>query len=269
MASTTYLAPSILLHRGWNESSYVWSPFVTKVEARMRFAGLSYKQTAGSPRTAPKGKIPYIELSQKGSDPELIGDSSQIIERLVNDGLLPDLNAKLGPVERAHDMALRALLEDKLYFYQGYEKWHENYYAMRDHSLSSIPYPIRIIVGLLAYRKTMTTLYGQGSGRFSGQEIAGFRENIWANIEALLVDSRKKSAGSKEDAKCFWVLGGDGPSEADAVLYGFIIGALICFAAPVSQRVVRTFPVIKEYAQRIHDRYFPDYTGWNESYHGD
>ncbi len=32
--------------------------------------------------------------------------------------MLDDLNAKLSPTEKAHDLALRALLEEKLYFYQ-------------------------------------------------------------------------------------------------------------------------------------------------------
>jgi len=36
----------------------------------------------------------------------------------VEEGRLEDLNAKLSPTERAMDLAIRALLEDKLYFYQ-------------------------------------------------------------------------------------------------------------------------------------------------------
>ncbi|KAE8446324.1 hypothetical protein EG329_012071 [Mollisiaceae sp. DMI_Dod_QoI] len=262
MASDPTTRPSITLCRGWIDPGYVWSPFVTKVEARMRFAGLSYKNEAGSPRTAPKGKIPYIQISQTGHEPELIADSTQIIDRFVQDELLPDLNANLRPEEIAYDMALRALLEDKLYFYQSYEKWHENYYTMRDHSLWSIPYPMRIFIGLLAYRKTMTTLHGQGTARFSGTEIATFREKVWNNINSLLVISRKKLVDSKDETQCFWLLGGNKPSEADATLYGFIIGALVCTAAPNSQRLVKSFPTIQDYARRIHDQYFPDYDRW-------
>lgn len=192
----------------------------------------------------------------------MIADSSQIIGRLVEDNLLPDLNADLGPLDRAHDMALRALLEEKLYFYQGYEKWHENYYTMRDHVLGAIPYPMRVLIGLLAYRGTMTTLHGQGTARFSGPEIASFREDIWKNINSLL-DAKKRLADERDIKPCFWVLGGDSPSEADVVLFGFIIGALICTASPHSQRVVKNFPAVQDYARRIHDQYFPDYQAWN------
>lgn len=33
--------------------------------------------------------------------------------------------------------------------------------------------------------------------------------------------------------------------------------------APDSQKVVRGFPVLLEYADRIHDKYFPDYEKWS------
>lgn len=113
---------------------------------------------------------------------------------------------------------------------QGYEKWHENYYAMRDHSMGVIPYPIRIVIGILAYRKIMATMHGQGTGRFTGPEIARFREDIWKDISSLLVESKKKSAAVKDKSTCFWVLGGKEPTEVDATLYGFITGCLVCHA---------------------------------------
>lgn len=67
--------------------------------------------------TGPRGKIPYIEFSSLDSEPEKLADSSLIIERFVSDALLPDLNSDLGPTEKVFDVALRALLEEKLYFY--------------------------------------------------------------------------------------------------------------------------------------------------------
>lgn len=213
----------------------------------MRFAGLSYKTAAGSPMSAPKGKIPYIENIRPNATPEMMADSGQIIGNLVADGALPDLNVRLSGTEKAHDMALRALLEDKLYFYnvsvaalstcairrnanacgQGYEKWHENYYTMRDYSLSAIPGPVRIIIGIMAYRKTMRTMYGQGTARFSWDEITGFIEEIWANVSELLIESKRRAA---DDGGCFWALGKEEPTEADTVLFGFVVAVLICEA---------------------------------------
>jgi hypothetical protein len=57
-------SPSVLvLFRGWEDHGcYVWSPFVTKVEFRLRLSNVPYIVKAGSPLTAPAGKIPYVNL---------------------------------------------------------------------------------------------------------------------------------------------------------------------------------------------------------------
>lgn len=115
-------SPAITIFRGFPATaSYIWSPFATKLEARLRFAGLKYKTEQGAPPKGPRGKIPYIALSAKGSDDgsaEMLADTALISERLVAEGLAEDLNAKLTPVEKATDAAVRALLEERLYFYQ-------------------------------------------------------------------------------------------------------------------------------------------------------
>lgn len=123
MASHLKPPLGITLYRGFQGSgNYVWSPFVTKLETRLRFAGLAYRTEAGSLSKAPKGKIPYVTISSKTDStsptPVVLADSTLITERLVKDGVSEDLNAKLSPTEKALDVAIRALLEDKLCFYQ-------------------------------------------------------------------------------------------------------------------------------------------------------
>lgn len=109
----------LTLYRGWDHPGcYVWSPFVTKVEARLRFAGLKYKAESGSVQKSPKGKLPYIEIERSSGERTTLSDSALIAGQLVEEGFLEDINSKLSPADRAHDLALRALLEDKWYFYQ-------------------------------------------------------------------------------------------------------------------------------------------------------
>jgi hypothetical protein len=103
---------------------HVWSPFVIKLETRLRLAGIRYTTAAGSMKDAPRGKFPYITLRGAAVDGDADGDgtlsladSTLIIKRLVADGTLADLNARLSPTDRARDLALRALFEDRLYFY--------------------------------------------------------------------------------------------------------------------------------------------------------
>ncbi|KAK8121538.1 hypothetical protein PG999_005658 [Apiospora kogelbergensis] len=234
----------LTVHRGWKDTGkHVWSPF-----------------------TAPRGKIPYVEFSSSPQQGDALGDSGLIIRALTERGLLPDLNARLGGEERARDLAVRAMLEDRLCFYHARERWVDNYYAMREHIFGAMPYPLRVVVGLLAFRGIQATLHGQGTGRFTAEEMAGFRREIWEGVDALLAASKNKrdKTGSKDDeeGEPFWVLGGEQPTEADATVFGFVVSVLICTAAPDSREVVKGFPVVLEYAERIQDRYFPDYEKW-------
>lgn len=99
---------------------------------------------------------------------------------------------------------------------------------MRDHVLWSLPYPVRVLVGLIIYRNTTATLHGQGTGRFSAEEIAAFRREIWSSFHDLLLASKANRGAA--NAGPFWVLGGDHPTEADCALFGFIVSVLICKA---------------------------------------
>ncbi|KAL4806484.1 hypothetical protein BDV18DRAFT_159658 [Aspergillus unguis] len=255
---------SLTVYRGaLSTNTYVWSPFVTKLEARLRFASVPYKTAAGSVNSAPKGKIPYIDIADNegvldGTRSTSIGDSTLIIKHLVSQEILPDLNESLAPTDRASDLSLRALLEDKTS-----ERWTENYYTMRDTVLSFIPYPMRVLVGLLVYRKTLQTLNGQGTGRYSDEEIQEFRVEAWSAVNEWLVASKAQQLQNNEE-RLFWIFGGQEPSEADAVVFGFVVSGLVCDAGPKMKDVVKSFPVVVEYATRIHDTYFPDYERWDE-----
>lgn len=107
------------------------------------------------------------------------------------------------------------------------ERWVDNYYTMRDYALGAIPYPLRVVVGLLAYRRVVATLHGQGTGRFTNDELRGAKSEIWESIDGLLQASRRASAG---DDGPFWVLGGEEPTEADTTLFGFVVSVLISTA---------------------------------------
>lgn len=126
----------LIVYRGWpHRGKHVWSPFVIKLEARLRFAGIPYVIEAGSTPKAPKGKIPYVEchglqasdgvtsstsstdIDSRPPTDATLGDSTLIVKQLVEWGVLPNINARLPPTANAHDLALRALLEDKVYYY--------------------------------------------------------------------------------------------------------------------------------------------------------
>lgn len=41
-----------------------------------------------------------------------------------------------------------------------------------------------------------------------------------------------------------------------------MIVLIVLARGPESQKVVKSFPAVGDYARRIHDRYFPDYACW-------
>jgi hypothetical protein len=253
------------VHRGCDEQgSHVWSPFVVKLEARLRFANVPYTTGAGGPRGAPKGKIPYVEFQQPqaGEGVVQMGDSSLIAKHFVEEGVLPDLNGRLSPEDRARDLATRALLEEKLCFYhvccwkqiviidrafdsstganllrQTRERWLDHFYVMRDHALSSMPWPIRVLIGQIIYRNHKAMLYGQGTLRLTDEEVRVVKTEIWDSINGVLVSARSRSrdAGSSSGDETskqrpFWFLGGDEPTEVDTTLFGMIVSVLLSTA---------------------------------------
>lgn len=104
----------------------------------------------------------------------------------------------------------------------------DNYYITRDHNLWAVPYPVKVIVGLIIYRNAVATLHGQGAGRFTREEVAYFRNEIWESFSDLLRASKAKQKAGNE--KPFWVLGGSDPTEADFTLFGYIVSNSVCAA---------------------------------------
>jgi hypothetical protein len=112
-------SPLITVYRGFPETGcYIWSPFVTKLETRLRFANIRYRTEQGSIPKAPRGKVPYVSIEDGEQPPQTLSDSTLITKALIEKGYTGDLNQHLSPTERLHDLALKALLEDKLPPYQ-------------------------------------------------------------------------------------------------------------------------------------------------------
>lgn len=106
---------------------------------------------------------------------------------------------------------------------------------MHDHALSSIPWPMRVLIGQIVYRSHKAMLYGQGTLRLSDEEIRASKREIWDSINSVLVavrSSRGAGSSGSSDPKTrpLWFLGGDEPTEVDTTLFGFIVSVLLCTA---------------------------------------
>jgi hypothetical protein len=99
---------------------------------------------------------------------------------------------------------------------------------MRDAALRAIPWPVRVIVGTIVHRKISATLYGQGTSRFSDDEILEFKREILETVNALLSESSAKSAGKTKGP--FWALARGEPTEADATVFGALVSMVVADA---------------------------------------
>ena len=101
---------------------------------------------------------------------------------------------------------------------------------------------MRVLVGLIVYRSVVSTLHGQGVGRFTAEELTVFKREAFESLAALLAEARSGDAAAaareKDDRAPFWVLGGETPTEADTTFYGFVAGCLICEAQVSPQRIL-------------------------------
>ena len=121
-----------------------------------------------------------------------------------------------------------------------HEAWTYRYPAVRDHILSTVPYPIRLVLGYYIYRNVKAALYSQGTGRLTDAEITASRDEIWESMSVLLKAARdtkqkrddKTQASDEERDSPFWLLGEtetepSRPSEVDATLFGSLTSALV------------------------------------------
>jgi hypothetical protein len=116
---------------------------------------------------------------------------------------MQDLNGTLDETSEALDLAMQALFEDKLYFFNMRERWIDHFYVQRDQVLEDALWLLRWLVGNMIYRSHVKTLHGQGTGRFSGDEARWFREEIWVRLNGMLGESRRKGNGRGKE--CFGV----------------------------------------------------------------
>ena len=121
----------LILYRGFAPTNtYTWSPFVTKLEARLRFDSIKYKCLEGSTREGPRGKVPYVDFGGMGKTggeqaserdetggKDLLGDSNVIVKEMVRREIVRDLNEDLRSEQALLDLSVRGLLEEKLYFF--------------------------------------------------------------------------------------------------------------------------------------------------------
>jgi glutathione S-transferase len=183
------------------------SPFCLKVITYMRLAGIPFESRTGVRhlRAAPKGKLPYIV-----DDGEIVGDSIFIIEHLktkYGDRLAPDCSTQ----DHGALRAICRMLDEDVYWAGVYFRWidEENWeHLTKPAFFATLLWPLNVIVPAQARKGVRRTLYRQGLGRHTREEIEALHKT---NLQAV-----SEFLGEKA------FIAGNAPSEPDATLYAFL-----------------------------------------------
>jgi glutathione S-transferase len=214
------------------------SPFTLKLETWLRLAGLPYRVVAlRNPGQGPKGKLPFIE----DDDGSFIADSSLIIEHLSRSRGI-DLDAALGPGERAQALALQRLFEDHLYFILTWSRWldPEGWRSFGPALFHGIPPPLRQGISAFVRRRLRGDLRAQGLGRHSQAEIYAMGR---ADLEAIaiLLGERRFFFGTQ-------------PTTIDAIAYGFLANILLVPIETELERIARGLPALVAWTDSMERR---------------
>jgi glutathione S-transferase len=210
-----------------------------KVETYLRMAGLPYEIVQDNlPFKAPKKKLPYIEDGEKR-----VGDSGFIIDYLkATYGDLVD--GGLTPQDRATAHVLRRMLEESFYWSAVYSRWveEEGWNTIRPLFFGHLPPLLRELIPVLARHSVRKSLWMQGTGRHSREEIYDIGK---ADLTALSV-----FLGDKP------YLLGDKPTSIDAVAHAFVVNILVPpMDSPLKQHAL-TLPNFSAYCERMTGRYY-------------
>ncbi len=209
-------------------------PFGLKCEMALRHLDQDFELVPeADPRSAPKGKLPYME-----DEGEVVADSELILQHLdrkTNGGLYGHLSDR----ELADGVAFTRLVEEHLYWTVVAARWLDD--AWWPHVVSgffgSLPFPLRQIVPRLARRQVRQTYWLQGLGRHTLDEQKGFARR---DLDAL---ARRLGAGP--------FLLGEKLSVFDFGIASLLAGAVDNQPATWATAIIREYPPVVDFAERV------------------
>lgn len=216
------------------------SPFVTKIHAFLRFAGIQYKtiNRLQNYHKAPKGKLPFII-----DDGELIADSHFIIKHIINKYNI-DLDQHLNQGQKAQAYLLGKSLDENLYWSLYWSRWqHEDTWQLvKKAYFAEMPFPLKHIVPFMLRKKAIKAIYAQGLGRHTEEQIQSITTHSFQALSDIL--------GTK---KYFF---GDSITVFDATAYAFISAFNQTTINNPINRTAKTYKNLQNYTNNIKNQFF-------------
>ena len=225
------------------------SGFCQKLETFLRYGKISYEHRDTYPFKAPKGKVPYAEITHDGQK-VTVADSHFIIQYLVENGLIkdPDELASLTTVQMAESRAFQAYVEEMLYYAIVYDRWYidANYAVTAQETFGSLWWPLRPLLSWVMRRRVTGVLYSAGMGRHSPEEVHRLQREAFEALET-------KYAGRK------YFHGGNLPSRIDLTVYGFLANIVMTGGSPYFTGLICGSTVLRPFVEEMTGSLFPEY----------
>ncbi len=218
------------------------SPFVLKVDAYMRMTGIPFQVKSGfhNLKTAPKGKLPYIQ-----DDEQLIADSTLIIQHLKQHHNA-NLDADLSEAEQATANLVIRALDDSFYWCLVYARWlrEDSWQIVKPAFFKKMPFPLRYIAPYVARRRIRQACHNQGISRHCDTEVLAMAHQVLQDLSVLL--------GNKD------YFFGDKPSTLDATVFGFLAQIIISELKTAITPIAQEFPNLVNFCQRVQEQYYSE-----------
>ncbi|KAG6374474.1 hypothetical protein JVT61DRAFT_4517 [Boletus reticuloceps] len=225
------------------------SGFCQKLETFLRYSKISYELRDTYPFKAPKGKVPYAEITHDDKT-VTIPDSHFIIQHLVENGLIkdPDEAAGLTSVQRVESRAFQAYVEEVLYLAIVYDRWYvdENYAVTTRETFGDSPWPVRSFMSWFFRWRVTGVLYSAGVGRHSPEEVHRLQKEAFEALEVKYAEHR-------------YFHGGELPSRIDLTVYGFLANCLTAGSNPYFTNLVLKSTVLRSFVEEMTRSLFPEY----------
>lgn len=211
-----------------------FSPYCSKLVFYLTLAKIPFETIQlQSPDSAPKGKLPFIEM-----DGKRIADSELIIDTLCAH-FGDKVDAHLKEEQRHLRTVYTRFFEEHLFWVRLYLAWQpeEHFAIIRPKMLRGVPFFIRPFVLARIRKRILRALDAQGMGRHSVDEVISFGIRAIEALEYFL------------DDKPYFL--GDAPSSLDCTAYAFI-GALLYSPIPSPMhKAVQASARFQSYAERM------------------
>lgn len=170
---------------------------------------------------------------------------SEFIKRYLIEKKSIDFDAHLSKKEAAQAHAFATMIDERTYWTLVYDRWIDDKYwpTTSNHWFGDMPFPLRIIIPIVARKGVRANLKGHGIGLHSAEDIHALAASDFNALSAQLGDQN--------------FLFGDKPCSADATAFGLLVNLVYGKLPGTLNQTIKSYPNLVAYAERGLALWFP------------